>query len=89
MLKTLVEESNLPLQEIESDFAFDSSGFSTCRFYKWVDAKYSDPKNHGEARLGEGPSDEQCPNIVTAVEVSERYANDAKYFKLFRPDGGL
>ena len=44
MLKTLIEESCLPLQAIESEFAVDSSGFSTYRFYKWVDAKYSDPK---------------------------------------------
>jgi hypothetical protein len=39
VLKMLIEESSLPLQAIESEFAVDSSGFSSCRFYKWVDAK--------------------------------------------------
>jgi len=43
-LKMLIEESALPLRAIESDFAVDSSGFSTCRFYQWVDAKYTNPK---------------------------------------------
>src|SRR5687768_18503202 len=43
-LKMLIEESSLPLQAIESDFAVDSSGFSTGRFYQWVNAKYKDPK---------------------------------------------
>lgn len=78
----LIEESSLPLQAIESEFAVDSSGFSTCRFYKWVDAKYSDPKimakrDWVKVHLMCGVK----TNIVTAVEVSERYANDTKYFK--------
>src|SRR6266498_2959885 len=42
-LKMLIEESSLPLQTVESDFAVDSSGFSTCRFVQWVKAKYTDP----------------------------------------------
>ncbi len=40
-LKMLIEESSLPLTAIESDFAVDSSGFSTCRFVQWVQAKYT------------------------------------------------
>ena len=35
-LKMLIEESSLPLQVVESAFAVDSSGFSTCRFSQWV-----------------------------------------------------
>lgn len=81
-LKMLIEESSLPLQALESDFAVDSSGFSVCRFYKWVDAKYSNPKlmtkrDWIKVHLMCGVK----TNIVTAVEVSERYANDTKYFK--------
>jgi hypothetical protein len=34
----LIEENSLPLQTIESDFAVDSTGFSTCRVYQWVRA---------------------------------------------------
>src|SRR5205085_438950 len=41
-LKQLIEISSLPLQAVETDFAVDSSGFSTCRFVQWVKAKYRD-----------------------------------------------
>lgn len=81
-LKMMIEESSLPLQAIESDFAADSSGFSVCRFYKWVDAKYGDPqlmtrRDWVKVHLMCGVK----TNIVTAVEVSERYENDTKFFK--------
>ena len=81
-LKMLIEESSLPLQTIESDFAVDSSGFSVCRFFKWVDAKYNDPKlmtkrDWIKVHLMCGVK----TNIVTAVEVSGRYESDIKYFK--------
>ena len=42
-LQMLIEESSLPLQAIEKDFAVDSSGLSTCRFVQWMHSKYSDP----------------------------------------------
>ncbi|HEX7333416.1 MAG TPA: hypothetical protein VF290_18070, partial [Pyrinomonadaceae bacterium] len=29
-----------PLKNIESDFALDSSGFSTGQFMRWLDVKY-------------------------------------------------
>ena len=82
LLKALIEESSLPLQAIESDFAIDSSGFSTCRFYQWVDAKYKDPKlmqsrDWIKVHLMCGVK----TNIVTAIEISERYAGDSTYFK--------
>jgi len=81
-LKMLIEESSLPLQTIESDFAVDSSGFSVCRFYQWVDAKYSNPKlmtkrDWVKVHLMCGVK----TNIVTAVEVTDHYAADVKYFK--------
>ena len=81
-LKMLIEESSLPLQAIESDFAIDSSGFSTCRFYQWVNAKYKDPKlmtsrDWIKVHLMCGVK----TSIVTAIKISERYAADVKYFK--------
>lgn len=81
-LKLLIEESSLPLQTVESDFAVDSSGFSVCRFYQWVDAKYTNPKlmtkrDWVKVHLICGVK----TNVVTAVEISERFAADIKYFK--------
>src|SRR5437588_10901016 len=78
----LIEESSLPLQTIESDFAVDSSGFSTCRFVQWVDAKY---KNHQLMTKREWVKVHlMCgvkTNVVTAVEITNRYAGDSPQFK--------
>jgi transposase len=81
-LQMLIEESSLPLTPIEHSFAVDSSGFSTCRFVQWVKAKYTDPKlveerNWLKCHLICGTQ----TNVVTAVEVSDRYKNDSPYFK--------
>jgi transposase len=81
-LKMLIEESALPLQALESAFAVDSSGFSTCRFVQWVQAKYSKPhlidkRDWVKVHLMCGVK----TNIVTSVEITDRYANDSPQFK--------
>jgi len=40
LLKSLIEQSASPLRAIESDFAVDSSGFSTTTYARWFDHKY-------------------------------------------------
>jgi hypothetical protein len=81
-LQMLIEESSLPLSAIESDFAVDSSGFATCRFVQWVDAKYT---NKGLMTRREWVKVHlMCgvkTNIVTAVEISEKFAADSPFFK--------
>ena len=81
-LKQLIEISSLPLQTVESDFAVDSSGFSTCRFVQWTKAKYTDPKlmeKHQwiKVHLMCGVK----TNIVTSVEITDAYANDCPQFE--------
>ena len=81
-LKMLIEESALPLASIEQDFAVDSSGLSTCRFVQWMRAKYTDPqlmekKDWIKLHLMCGVK----TNIVTSVEISDRYQNDTLYFQ--------
>jgi transposase len=81
-LQMLIEESSLPLASIEQDFAVDSSGLSTCRFVQWVDAKYNDPtlmdkRSWMKIHLSCGVQ----TNVVTAVEITDRRAGDAPYFK--------
>jgi len=81
-LQMLIEESSLPLASIESDFAVDSSGLSTCRFVQWMKAKYFDnevmeKKDWIKVHLMCGVK----TNVVTAVEITDRYANDSPYFK--------
>jgi DDE family transposase/SWIM zinc finger len=81
-LEMLIEESSLPLAAIESDFAVDSSGFSTSRFVQWVNAKYTNRKLLGardwvKINLMCGVK----TNIVTAVTITDRFAGDSPQFK--------
>jgi transposase len=81
-LEMLIEESGLPLRAIESDFAVDSSGFSTCRFVQWVQAKHHNPKllearDWVKVHLMCGVK----TNVVTAVQISDRFAGDSPFFK--------
>lgn len=40
ILKSLIEHSASPLRAVETDFAVDSSGFSTSTYARWFDHKY-------------------------------------------------
>jgi transposase len=76
----LIELSSLPLKSVETAFAVDSSGFSTCRFTRWYDVKYGKDEDWREwikLHLICGVK----THIVTGVEVSEAYANDYTYFQ--------
>jgi transposase len=75
ILTDLVVRCSLPLRAVESDFAIDSTGFSSSRFVKWFDHKYgSIQKEHNWVKCHI-----MCgvkTNIVTAVEIHGRNAND-------------
>jgi hypothetical protein len=44
--------SSLPLKTVETDFAVDSSGFSTSRFVRWFNKKYGrETDNHEWIKL--------------------------------------
>jgi transposase/predicted nucleic acid-binding Zn finger protein len=90
-LQMLIEESSLPLQAIEEDFAVDSTGISTSRFMRWYEEKYEWKGDEGMSTR-ERVRDRRdwikvhlmCgvkTNIVTAVEVTGRAAADTTYFK--------
>ena len=55
ILRELITRSSLPLKAVETDFAVDSSGFSTSRFVRWFDQKYGDAATG--TRLGQGAPD--------------------------------
>lgn len=81
-LRQLIEVSSLPLQTVESDFAVDSSGFTTCRFAQWAKAKYGDNKmmeRHEwiKVHLMCGTR----TNIVTSIEVTDSRGGDSPQFK--------
>jgi hypothetical protein len=79
-LYELIKLSAAPLKSIESDFAVDSSGFSTGQFMRWLDVKYGtkeDRRQWLKLHLICGVK----TNIVTSVEVSDGYAHDYPFFK--------
>jgi len=79
-LYELIKLSAAPLKSIESNFAVDSSGFSTGQFMRWLDVKYGtkeDRRQWLKLHLMCGVK----TNIVTSVEVSDGYAHDYPYFK--------
>jgi hypothetical protein len=79
-LYELIKLSAAPLKSIESDFAVDSSGFSTGQFMRWLDVKYGtkeDRRQWLKLNLMVGVK----TNIVTSVEVSDGYAHDYPFYK--------
>lgn len=79
-LQELIKLSSLPLKSVETNFAVDSSGFSTCNHTRWFDVKYGGNEDWREwikLHLMCGVK----TNIVTSVEVSKAYAGDSPYFK--------
>jgi len=80
-LQYLIELSSMPMTEIESDFAVDSTGISSSRFMQWHHAKYKDPKlmvqkNWVKLHICTGT----VTNVVTAVEITDRYEHDHNEF---------
>jgi transposase len=77
VLRTLITQSSLPLKSVETDFAADSSGFTTSRFTRWFDVKYGVVKQKQDwvkCHLMCGVK----TNIVTAVEIHGQWASDIK-----------
>lgn len=79
ILKELITASSLPMKAIETDFAVDSSGFSTSRYVRWFNRKYGreiDNREWIKVHLMCGVN----TKIVTAVDISGWAANDTNYF---------
>jgi len=80
ILKGLIEETAAPLRSIESDFAVDSSGFSTKRYTRWFDHKYGKkgrPDEWIKAHIMCGVK----TNVVTSVEITDSKPHDSPFFK--------
>ncbi len=81
-LKMLIEETSLPLAEIEKNFAVDASGLSTTTGFTWLHAKFTEPrlidkKDWLKIHICTGVK----TNIISAVEVTERFESDSNYFE--------
>jgi transposase len=80
ILQRLIVESSLPLKAVETVFAPDSTGFSTSRFVRWFDEKYGTERSGHDWVKAHAICGVKT-NIVTAVEIAGRDANDCPMFK--------
>jgi transposase len=79
-LHQLIATSSLVLQDVEVDFAVDSSGFGTCQYRRWFDVKYGNTEDwHDWVKLHLITGVKT--NIVASCIVTRRYDNDSPYFK--------
>lgn len=79
ILKHLVMVSSLPLKAVETQFAVDSSGFTTSRFIRWFNKKYGreiDNREWVKVHLMCGVD----THVVTSVDISGWEAHDTNYF---------
>lgn len=78
-LQALITQSALPLKAVETDFAVDGSGFSTCQYARWYDEKYGKEQSERDwikAHVMCGVK----TNIVTSAEISGAHDHDTNYF---------
>jgi len=76
ILKKLISISASPLRDVETDFAIDSSGFSTSRFARYFDFKHKKEGKYRiwlKAHLISGVK----TNIITGCEITEGEVNDS------------
>ncbi len=75
-LHTLIKESAAPLAAVESQFAVDSSGFSTSKFVRWFDEKYGKERSgHDWVKVHIACGTQT--HVVTAAAIYGRDAADA------------
>jgi transposase len=79
ILKAMVAKSATPLKAVETNFAIDSSGFSTCKFERWYDIKYGVTKQRHvwvKCHIACGVK----TNVVTAIRILDKDAADCPQF---------
>ena len=76
ILASLVRLSALPLASVETDFAVDSTGFSTCRYTRWYDQKYGQAKATADWVKCHAVCGVKT-NVITAVTVLEQNSADS------------
>lgn len=82
VIKEMITRSTLPLKSVETDFAIDSTGFTSTQLVGlWQSAKYGSKRprqEHDWLKLHA-----VCgvkTNVITSVEVTERNSQDAPQF---------
>ena len=76
ILTDLVRLSALPLAAVETDFACDSTGFSTCRYTRWFDQKYGQAKATADWVKCHAVCGVKT-NVITAVTILDQNSADS------------
>ncbi|HEY7309573.1 MAG TPA: transposase [Gemmataceae bacterium] len=79
VLMGLIEASALPFKAIETEFAVDSSGFSSCKFDRWYDEKWGRMRSEhswvkAHAMCG------TTTHVVASVIIDEKNSPDSPQF---------
>ena len=75
ILRTLIEEAALPLRDMETQYAQDSTGFSTVNYDRWFDQKHGKLRaKHGWVKLHALTG--TLTNVIVNATVTDGDAND-------------
>jgi transposase len=75
VLNELISHSALPLKALETDFSVDSSGFSTCQYVTWFNAKYG-KKTDSHDWIKMHVMTGKVTNVITAATITDRNTAD-------------
>ncbi|VVC00602.1 Transposase DDE domain protein [uncultured archaeon] len=84
ILEKMIELTALPLKDVESDFAADSTGFSTSQFGRWFDEKWGEEKEkriYRKAHVMTGV----LTNVVTSCIVTKQEGKGTGDTTQFKP----
>jgi transposase len=79
ILSRMIEESAVPLKVFETEFAADSSGFTTSLYHRWFSAKYGREMAAAKwikAHIMVGTR----TNVVTAATITHGFEHDGQHF---------
>ncbi len=77
LLKGMVQTSALPLAEVETRFAVDSTGFTGSVYHRWFDHKWGQERKEAKWVKAHFTCGVQT-NIVTSVDVLEENSSDCR-----------
>lgn len=77
----LIGKSSLPLKSVETKFAVDASGFSTCKTVSWYDHRYGQSDHDDQGWLKAHIMTGVKTNVVSSVEVTGPFVFDGTKFK--------
>ena len=77
IITDLIEQSAAPLASVETWFAADATGFSTCRFDRWFDHKWGKKKSTRKYLKAHAVVGTKS-NIVTAIRITDANVHDIR-----------